>query len=232
MLLMGGVASTLGFYHVRLVDALGGEEVQRERAKSALLDANRYRYFNHIHLAWQAYWDIQLARANELIRECKDFVTERGWEWNYLDRITEAHVLQGQGHTQPVHALAFERHGRWMVSGSGDRSLLFWDPLTGKMLRKLAGHSGPVWGLALSPDGRRLASVAGSERDGGEVIVWDLTEGPYPQAREAFRIKDGGAQAAVAFHPNGLLFAVATEDPSNPGDRQCAASSDCCLPWP
>jgi WD40 repeat protein len=208
LLLMLGVASTLALYHVRLQGALAGEEEQRGRAEDALRKANRYRYVNDIHLAAQAYWDNQLARARQLLKECP--LEERGWEWNYLNRITHAELLSSAGHTRAVHALAFPPDGRWMVSGGGDHKLLLWETSTGKVFCRIGGHSGPVWGVCVSADGRRLASVAGTVREAGELILWDLAQEPSPSIREAFRIQGVGEWAAVAFHPTQPLLAVAT----------------------
>jgi WD40 repeat protein/serine/threonine protein kinase len=208
LLLMLGVASTLAIYHVRLQGALAGEEEQRGRAEDALLKANRYRYVNDIHLAAQAYWDNQLARARQLLKECP--LEECGWEWNYLNGITHAELLSSAGHTRAVHAVAFPLHGRWMVSGGGDHKLLLWEPSTGKIISRNGGHSGPVWGVAVSADGKRLASVAGTAGDVGELILWELTEGTSPGIREVFRIQGVGECAAVAFHPTRPLLAVAT----------------------
>ena len=41
-----------------------------------------------------------------------------------------------------------------------------WDPATGDCLRTLTGHTGPVWGVAFSPDGRLLATAAATRRRG------------------------------------------------------------------
>src|SRR5262249_40138915 len=43
---------------------------------------------------------------------------------------------------------------------SVDKSVRVWDVKTGRELRTLAGSSGPVRGLAFSPDGKRLAGGA------------------------------------------------------------------------
>src|SRR5262249_31471611 len=63
-------------------------------------------------------------------------------------------------------------------SGGGDRNLKLWDALTGQQLRAVPAHAGPVYGLAFSPDGRRLAT-SGTDRT---VKVWDAGSGPRGKA--------------------------------------------------
>jgi WD40 repeat protein len=48
-----------------------------------------------------------------------------------------------------------------------------WDAQTGKVLRTFQGTS---WGVAFSPDGKRLASVAWDDQR-GELKVWDTQTG-------------------------------------------------------
>lgn len=202
LLLMVGVASTLGYYYL-------GLQREHERAEAAVRRAQHYQYINTIHLADRAYHDNLLAQTAEMLRECPDHLGR--WEWHYLDRISHAELLQATGHTQAVHSLAFAPHGRWLVSGSADRTLAFWDAGTGRMLRRLHGHTGPIWGVVVSPDGRRLASLAGSTAQPGELIVWELTDEAIPQARPAFSVQHQvGERAALAFHPARPLLAVAT----------------------
>ena len=46
----------------------------------------------------------------------------------------------------------------------------------GEVLLRLDGHEGPVYDVAWSPDGSRLASCGGSGRK-GELLVWDVSGG-------------------------------------------------------
>src|SRR5262249_46471567 len=179
-----------------------------ERDEDALHKAERYVYLHDVHMAHWFYHENQYARARELLDHCAG--DQRGWEWHYLDRIMHADLSCLTGHTQPVHALAFAPHGRWLVSGSGDRTLGLWEPGAANSLQRVPGHSGPVWGVAFSPDRMRLASAAGSARTAGDSVVWDLTDGPTPQAREVFRVPGMSERAALAFHPTRPLLAAAT----------------------
>ena len=67
------------------------------------------------------------------------------------------------------------------------------------------GHSGPLTCVAVSPDGRWLASGSRNPASGGELLVWDL------QLRRVAKEFSApvGAVHAVTFHPKGKLLAAA-----------------------
>ena len=208
---MAGLACLLGFFHVRLQqehkrteEALAGEQDARRKEKS-------YLYVNDIYMADRLYHENQLFRARQLLEGCTP--DERGWEWRYLDRITNADVLSLTGHTQPVHSLAFAPKRPLLASGSGDGAVAFWKPGAPKRLLKLSGHTGSIWSLSFSPNGRRLASVAASGSESGELIVWDLGLESELKPREAIRnplANRLGERAAVGYHPSKPVLAVAT----------------------
>jgi WD40 repeat protein/tetratricopeptide (TPR) repeat protein/tRNA A-37 threonylcarbamoyl transferase component Bud32 len=54
-----------------------------------------------------------------------------------------------------------------------------WDLRTGEDVFTLRGHSGGVYGVVFSPDGKRLASASADNMKGtpGEVIIWDAATG-------------------------------------------------------
>ena len=79
-----------------------------------------------------------------------------------------------------------------------------WDPATGQPTATLHGHTNSVTAVALSPDGRQLASAS---RD-GTVRLWDPATG-QPTATLHGHTK--GA-SRVAFSPDGRQLASASRD--------------------
>jgi WD40 repeat protein len=107
-----------------------------------------------------------------------------------------------RGHTEPIWSLAFSPDGRLAYSTSGgderqqdgrDSAIRVWDIETGREIRRLEGHRGLVWSVAVSPDGRRVLS-GGND---AAPILWDAETG---SEMHRFRTNRVGS---VAFLPDG-----------------------------
>ena len=56
------------------------------------------------------------------------------------------------------------------MSGSDDNTLKVWDAQSGQETLTLKGHTGIVWSVSFSPDGKRI--VSGGR---GGMKIWDIS---------------------------------------------------------
>jgi WD40 repeat protein/serine/threonine protein kinase len=132
--------------------------------------------------------------------------TVRVWE-----TATGREVLDLRGHIESSQGVAFSSDGLRLASGSWDKTIRVWDATpVGENERQEAftfsRHTGEVWTVAVSPDGRTIASAGqGVETP---VKVWDVLSG-----RESFEFSGHGAVVfSVGWHPDGERIASSGMD--------------------
>jgi WD40 repeat protein len=82
-----------------------------------------------------------------------------------------------------------------------------WDPATGEQRALLRGHPKPIRSLAISPDGRLLAT--GDE--GGAVRIWELPGGALRATLQAQPLN--AWISVLAFSPDGKTLVSGDGDP-------------------
>jgi RNA polymerase sigma factor (sigma-70 family) len=120
--------------------------------------------------------------------------------------VASGKLLGGEGHCQPVRALAFTADAGALFSASSttEYALRVWAPATGKELRRAQGVSGAN-ALALSPDGRLLA-VGHSDK----VSLRDPATD-----REVRRLQHAGCLLSVCFSADGRRLSASSQEGKN-----------------
>ncbi|KZF21277.1 WD40 repeat-like protein [Xylona heveae TC161] len=84
-----------------------------------------------------------------------------------------------EGHKDFVLSVALTPDGAWVLSGSKDRGVQFWDPRTGNTQLMLQGHKNSVISVAPSPMGNLFATGSGDMR----ARIWRYVSVPTPRSQ-------------------------------------------------
>ncbi|PIA33508.1 hypothetical protein AQUCO_04100148v1 [Aquilegia coerulea] len=123
--------------------------------------------------------------------------------WNTLGECKYT-IQDGESHTNWVSCVRFSPNtfSPMIVSGSWDRTVKVWNLTNCKIKNTLAGHTGYVNTVAVSPDG----SLCASGGKDGVTLLWDLAEG-----KKLYSLEAGGIIHALCFSPNRYWLCAATE---------------------
>jgi WD40 repeat protein len=143
-----------------------------------------------------------------------------GGRWSALSgwlRREERMVLEGHTGTARVVCPVRVQGRTLLASGSDDRTVRLWDPLTGRAVRILSGHTGGVRALCPIPlraDEVHPDNLLASGGDDGTLRVWDPATGAQLHVIDGH---PGAVQALCALQLSGIdeprtLLASATGD--------------------
>lgn len=113
--------------------------------------------------------------------------------------------LRGGGEWRAKTALAYSPDGR-RLAGTGDdlATIAIWDAQSHQRIGHFEGHTGPIYSVAFSTDGHRLAS-ASSDRT---VRVWNTDTGACVAVLQGHTDE----VLAAVFHPDGMRLVSAGRD--------------------
>lgn len=81
--------------------------------------------------------------------------------------------VENVGHEARILSVSFSPDGKFVATGSRDKTLKIWDTLKGTELHHLKGHTSNVFGVCWSPDGK---SVCSGSRD-KSIKIWSASSG-------------------------------------------------------
>ncbi|GAU07966.1 WD40 repeat domain-containing protein [Desulfoplanes formicivorans] len=127
-------------------------------------------------------------------------------------------IVDTGGHTASIRAMDVSRNGRWLVTGSEDKTVRIWDVIQKHCLQMIPmtsppGLQGTVFALDIAPDDRIVAVgglMGGQPGDVamGRVLLLSLPEGTCIATLE----HAPSPVHAIAFSPDGRLLAAGSED--------------------
>ena len=124
------------------------------------------------------------------------------------DPTANKELFSTKGNGRIVH-IAFMPDGKSLYTGSSDQTIRFYDTATGTEKAKLTGPKYQLYGLALSSDGKQLASCYSS----GDVTMWSTkTNKVGPTYNPVPKPSSKGACHAVAFSSDGKTLAAGYDD--------------------
>jgi RNA polymerase sigma factor (sigma-70 family) len=182
-----------------------------------------------------AYYSVRFAPQGRLLAAVRFDQVVETW-----DVATERRLASWTAHEglNRAPSLAFTADGRTLMTAGGDKAVCFWEAATGKKLRSINGVVNRDGSLALSADGKLIASIEHRESPpgviggevplhriaildaaGGEVLRWvavpdkKLSSGQVNAVRHVALSPDGKALAGVgsdSYDSSVYLWDVAT----------------------
>ncbi len=100
------------------------------------------------------------------------------WDWytKQLHRTLFDHHIPEQN-MGIVHSLVFSQNRELLVSGSSDKTVRIWNPVTGSYKRIFNGHEQAVLTVILSPDQQNIISASADHT----IRIWKIKEYEQPQ---------------------------------------------------
>lgn len=124
------------------------------------------------------------------------------------------------GHRDQVFSIALTKDGKYLASGSSDKTVKLWNVATGKVERDFANpdlkavlpgepapsHPGWVHAVRFTPDGQFLVSAGAAPKGRSYLAVWRVSDGKRVYGAE----RDLGPIHALAVTSDGTKLVVAT----------------------
>jgi WD40 repeat protein len=123
-------------------------------------------------------------------------------------------VIDPGMHTNGIRSVGADADGRWVVTGSYDKTVRVWSSADGALLRTIRLPAGPGavgqgWYVAMSPDGALIAVGGWTRPDPQEQIyLFDRATGALQRRIEG----PTDAVTGLTFSPNGQLLAAMLSD--------------------
>ena len=108
-----------------------------------------------------------------------------------------------KAHDRELSAIAMSQDGRWLASGSHDRTIKLWSLPSGDLVHRWTGHKNSITDVAFSPDGRFVAAASADKT----VSLWSVDQTNQTASLTGHR----QSVRTVRFSPDGRLLITASD---------------------
>ncbi len=112
----------------------------------------------------------------------------------------ELELVVQKGHNEPVKSIGFSPDGKFLVTGSRDKTAILWEVATGREIRTFHGHGHTVTAITFHPTRSLLFTGSADEK----VYVWDYKTGKMIKSFKAH----GDIITSIALDGTGTRLAV------------------------
>jgi len=124
----------------------------------------------------------------------------------FAERKDSALVRTFRGHGSSVMSVAFSPCGKYVVSGSWDKTLKLWEIKNGRLVRTFKEHESSVMSVAFSPCGKYVVSGSGKQT----LKLWEAGSGELVRDCKG----DAWSIVSVAYSPCGKYVVSGTDEGS------------------
>jgi len=108
------------------------------------------------------------------------------------------------GHHKEITSISFSKDGKYIATGSEDRTIKLWDILTGREIRTILGHSDKINSILFSPDSRYIASASSDNT----IKIFEIETG-----LEYMTLTGHSREVnSISFSPDGRYLASSSSD--------------------
>jgi WD40 repeat protein len=146
-------------------------EAERRRASERLAMSERDEALWQAYVANMAaaFSGLQSGEIERVRRSLADAPADlRGWEWRLASSIANPSLATMDAHSDMVFGFDSSADGSTLATGGRDGTVKIWDGRTMTAVSEKQLNRGPVFAVAVSPEGRHI--VAGCE-DGSVVLI-------------------------------------------------------------
>lgn len=163
---------------------------------------------NGLGLDPESYWQYNISQYvnyRETIKVSPDekYVAKAVGSVLQIWDLSKGRVIQAfEGHESGVTAFEFSNDGKFIFTGSGDKTIKMWDVTSGKQLKTFTGHREMIFELAQSKNGKYLVSGSWD----ATARLWDIASG---ESLQIYRM-DQNSPYTLSFIQNDLYLTVGT----------------------